>query len=102
MPCNAKEYPVTVTLVTIGGLVVSVLAIGPKVRGLTPGRERWISKGDKNQKHDFLRSKPEGSHVVTFYGMLNNPKRVKEILRRQNSPAISLPSFSCFATRCLY
>jgi hypothetical protein len=40
MPLNAKQYPVTATLVTIGGLVVSVLAIGPKVRGFTPGRGR--------------------------------------------------------------
>jgi hypothetical protein len=28
--------------VALGGLVVSVLATGPKVRGLKPGRERWI------------------------------------------------------------
>jgi hypothetical protein len=32
--------------------------------------------------------------------MLKNPASMKEILRRQNSLAISLPSFSCFATRC--
>jgi hypothetical protein len=29
-------------IVTIGGIVVSVLAIGPKVRGSNPGREQWI------------------------------------------------------------
>jgi hypothetical protein len=28
--------------VALGGLVVSVLAIGPKVRGFKLGRERWI------------------------------------------------------------
>jgi hypothetical protein len=28
--------------VALGGLVVSVLAIGPKVRGFKPGRGRWI------------------------------------------------------------
>jgi hypothetical protein len=28
--------------VALGGLVVSVLATGPKVRGFKPGRERWI------------------------------------------------------------
>jgi hypothetical protein len=32
----------------LGGLVVSVLATGPKVRGFNPGRGRWIAKGDKN------------------------------------------------------
>jgi hypothetical protein len=28
--------------VALGGLVVSVLATGPKVRGFKPGRRRWI------------------------------------------------------------
>jgi hypothetical protein len=28
--------------VALGGLVVSVLATGPKVRGFQPGRGRWI------------------------------------------------------------
>jgi hypothetical protein len=41
-------------IVTLGGIVVSVLAIGPKVRGFKPGQGRWIFKGDKNPKHDFL------------------------------------------------
>jgi hypothetical protein len=37
------------TIVTfgLGGLVVIVLAIGPKVRGFKPDRGRWIFKGDK-------------------------------------------------------
>jgi hypothetical protein len=34
--------------VVLGGLVVSVLATGPKVRGFNPGGGRWIFKGDKN------------------------------------------------------
>jgi hypothetical protein len=36
------------TLVALGGLVVSVLTTGPRVRGFKPGRGRWIFKGDKN------------------------------------------------------
>jgi hypothetical protein len=32
----------------LGGLVVIVLPIGPKVRGFKPGRGRWTSKGYKN------------------------------------------------------
>jgi hypothetical protein len=28
--------------IAVGGLVVSVLATGPKVRGFKPGRGRWI------------------------------------------------------------
>jgi hypothetical protein len=35
--------------------VVSVLATGPKVRGLDPDRDRWIFMGDKNPEHHFLR-----------------------------------------------
>jgi hypothetical protein len=41
--------------VVLGGLVVSVLAIGPKVRGYKPGRGRWIFQADKNPQHTFLR-----------------------------------------------
>jgi hypothetical protein len=37
--------------VDLGGLVVSVLATGPKVRGFDPDRGRWIFKGDKNPEH---------------------------------------------------
>jgi hypothetical protein len=33
--------------VALGGLVVSVLATGPKVRGFDPDLGRWIFKGDK-------------------------------------------------------
>jgi hypothetical protein len=35
------------------GVMISILAIGPKVRGFKPGRGRWIFKGDKNQWTDF-------------------------------------------------
>jgi hypothetical protein len=34
------------TYVALDAVVFSVLAIGPKVRGFKPGRERWIFKGD--------------------------------------------------------
>jgi hypothetical protein len=34
--------------VAFGGIVVIVLAIGPKVRGLKPGRGQWIFKEYKN------------------------------------------------------
>jgi hypothetical protein len=40
-----KDVPYMLTiihLVALGGLVVSVLATGPKVRGFKPGRGRWI------------------------------------------------------------
>jgi hypothetical protein len=34
--------------VSLGGLVVTVLAIEPKIRGFKPGRRQWIFKSDKN------------------------------------------------------
>jgi hypothetical protein len=34
--------------VVLSGVVVIMLATGPKVRGFRPGRGRWISKSDKN------------------------------------------------------
>jgi hypothetical protein len=42
--------------IAFGGLVVRILATGPKVRGFKPGRGRWIFKGDKNPQHAFLRT----------------------------------------------
>jgi hypothetical protein len=33
--------------VALGRLVINVLAIGPKVCGFKPGRERWLFKDDK-------------------------------------------------------
>jgi hypothetical protein len=47
------------TYVALGGLVVSVLATGPKVRGFDPDRGRWIFKGAP--EHHFLR---RGSKAV--------------------------------------
>jgi hypothetical protein len=43
---EAQYYIPSLILVVLGGLVVSVIATGPKVRGFDPGRGR--SKGDKN------------------------------------------------------
>jgi hypothetical protein len=37
----------------LGGVVVSVLATGPKVRGFEPGRGDGFL-GDKNPQHNFL------------------------------------------------
>jgi hypothetical protein len=40
-------------IVDLGGLLVSVLTTGPKVRGFDPDQGRWIFKGDKNPEHHF-------------------------------------------------
>jgi hypothetical protein len=36
------DFQTTRRSIALGGLVVSVLDIGPKVRGFKPGRGRWI------------------------------------------------------------
>ena len=45
-----------------GGPVVIILATGSEVRGLKPGRGRWIFSERKNPEYDFLRkeTKPVG------------------------------------------
>jgi hypothetical protein len=42
---------VQITKVALGGVVVSVLATGPKVRGFKPGRGRWILRVIKSVAH---------------------------------------------------
>jgi hypothetical protein len=42
--------------VALGGAVVIVLAIGPKIRGFKLGRGQWIFKSDNNSYHDLLKS----------------------------------------------
>jgi hypothetical protein len=42
---HRTNYYLVSNHVDLGGLVVSVLATGPKVRGFNPGRGRWIFKG---------------------------------------------------------
>jgi hypothetical protein len=49
------------SVVVLGGVIASVLATGPKVRGFKPGRRRWIFKDDKKLQHAFLR---RGSKAV--------------------------------------
>jgi hypothetical protein len=62
----------TTVFVVLGGLILSVIAIGSKVRGFIPGQERLIFKGDKNLRYAFLRrgSKAVGPLVVRFYIIL--------------------------------
>ena len=78
--------------VALGGLVVSVLTTGPKVRGFDPGRGRWIFKGDKNPEHHFLR---RGSKAVgrRFTACKRTLRAWIELVmfRKQNSEAISHP-----------
>jgi hypothetical protein len=49
--------------VAIGGLIISVLAIGPKVHGFKPGRGTGTFKGDTNPQHAFLQ---RGSEAVGY------------------------------------
>jgi hypothetical protein len=50
--------------VDLGGIVVRVLATGPKVRGFDPDR------GDKNAEHHFLRRGSKAVGPMSYiYGM---------------------------------
>jgi hypothetical protein len=63
-------YQTTWQKVDLGGLVVSVLTTGPKVRGFDPDRGRWIFKGDKNPEHHFLwRGSKAVGPMSWIYGM---------------------------------
>jgi hypothetical protein len=55
----------------LGGVVVSVLATGPKGCGFKTRSRRWIFKGDKIRSTPSSRmgSKAGRSHVVRFYGL---------------------------------
>ena len=59
-----------INFVALGGIVVSELASGPKVRGFDPDRGRWIFKGDKNPEHHFLR---RGSKAVVDLRHVKEP-----------------------------
>jgi hypothetical protein len=48
---NNHYYSFIRAFVALGGLVVSVLATGPKVRGFSPGRGRWILRVIKSAAH---------------------------------------------------
>jgi hypothetical protein len=63
--------------VILGGLVVSVLVIGPKACGFKPGREQWIFKGYKNPQQHFLRrgNKVVGSSGIRVFSILRNSSK---------------------------
>jgi hypothetical protein len=50
--CNVQHIPQSSSL---GGVVVSVLATGPKTLQVRTRTRRWIIKDDKNPQHAFLR-----------------------------------------------
>jgi hypothetical protein len=54
--------------VILSGVMVSVLAIGPKVCSFKAGRGRWILKGNKNPQQAFLW---KGSKVKILRHVIN-------------------------------
>jgi hypothetical protein len=74
---EGRKLDLTTSLVVVGGVMINVLAIGHKVRGLNPGRERWIFKGNRSPYVARLPSHPKKSrltNVVRFYCMLKIPR----------------------------
>jgi hypothetical protein len=73
------------------GVLVIMLAIGPKVRGLKPGQGRWIFKGDKNPLYDLLRREVQPSvSCRNILRHVKDPYSMKEILEAKFMD-ISLP-----------
>jgi hypothetical protein len=92
-----KTTTLSYTTVVLGGVMVSVLAIGPKVRGSKPGRGQWIFNGDKIRSTPSFGGKVK-PHVI-FYSMLKSlPTMNKDTSKAK---FISFGSSSCFATRLL-
>jgi hypothetical protein len=59
-----------------GGLAVSMLAIGPKIRGFRPEQGLLISKGDKTLQYSLLRRRNKGGvSMCKVLGMLKNPSK---------------------------
>jgi hypothetical protein len=92
---------VNASLVALGGLVVSVLATGPKVRGFKPGRGRCILRVIKS----VARLPSEGkesrrSHVVDLWHV-KEPYEHDRYSSAKFSSHVTHPRFTCFATGCL-
>jgi hypothetical protein len=77
--------------------VVSVLAIGPKVRGFKPGRGRLNFEGYKSPQHLCeMEVKPSAA----CYKILRNVKNPSKYERDTETKfVISFASSCCFATR---
>jgi hypothetical protein len=99
--CEAPRI-LTSSLAFLGGLVLSVLANGPNVRGFKPGRMRGIFKGDKNPQQAFLLvgSKAEGPfrkillHVKITWTYERDISWAKFIISFASSPILLLDDFA--------
>jgi hypothetical protein len=82
----------------LSGVMVSVLATGPKVHGFKPGHGNVFLRVIKIHSTPSFRGQVKlSSHVIRSYDMLNNSKSTQEIFRRQN-PSFTLHRSSWFAT----
>jgi hypothetical protein len=80
--------------VFLGGVVVIVFAIGPKVRGLKPGKDDGFLRAIEIRNTTLFGGKQSRrSNVVRFYSLLKIPTKYEKMLDKQNSLPFSL-SFS--------
>jgi hypothetical protein len=77
--------------VVLGGVMVIVLAIGPKVHGFKPGLERWNFKGDKNSCYEILRR-----------GVIDTDRKNSVAYSHQNSPRFATWCVCCNQIRELW
>jgi hypothetical protein len=72
----------------LGGVVVSVLATGPKGCGFKTRPKRWIFKGDKSHTDEQTKLSFPVAHLVVKSGV--SPSRCR-LLTRSYSPSIFHP-----------
>jgi hypothetical protein len=71
-------------IVVLGGILIIVFAIGPKVRGFKPGRGQWIFKGNNIRRTPSFGGEVKPSvHVLRFTARY--PTTMKRDTSRQNS-----------------
>jgi hypothetical protein len=93
-----RFYRSYVCNICLGGLVVSVLATGPKVRGFNPGRVRLILRVIKiRSATSFGREVKPSVPCLRFTACKRTLRAWIEMFRKQNLVAISRPSFQLFA-----
>jgi hypothetical protein len=101
IPWVRKRRHISIPKVAVDGLMVSVLAIGPKVRGFKPGRGRWILRAIKSAARlPSERKQSRRTHVVDLRHV-KKPYEHNRCSSAKFSAHVSHPRFTCFVTRCL-
>jgi hypothetical protein len=98
---NTHNHIFSYLVSRLGVLVVSCLPLDQRVAGSNAAEDDGFLMAIKIRSTASLGGEVKPSVPCKILWHVKNPTSMKEIVRRQNAAAISLPIFSCFATRCL-